>query len=102
MNNYAPPINTYPLSPNSLYNFIFEIHTHTCLYEHFSIEKTVLNKRLSTCLLREKISHINNSTVFLGHRLAQSVKYGATDCTGKLIKTCTLSSLRQGGLNDRK
>lgn len=28
--------------------------------------------------------------------------YAATDYPGKLIKTYTLSDLRQGGLNDRK
>lgn len=50
----------------------------------------------------EKKMHLNYSTIFLGHRLAQSVKYGATDYPGKLIKTYTLSDLRQGGLNDRK
>lgn len=51
---------------------------------------------------KKKKIHLNNSTIVLGHKLAQSVKYGATDCTGKLIKTYTLSDLRQGGLNDRK
>ena len=30
----------------------------------------------------KKKLHLNNSTVFLGHRLAQSVRYGATDGTG--------------------